>query len=572
MSVEKWIPAAGYLRCSTDMQEDSVGQQKKAIEGWASKNGFKVIAWFTDEGQSGTSFSKRPGFTRMVQSVEQHPDFKFVLVYDESRWGRAGNPRENTYWKVHFERYGVRVRVINSGSRNENDIGSFVVEVVESAEASEYSKKLSRSTKRGCLSRANLGFSAGGSATYGYKRVAVDPQTGKEIRELPDGVHRRKDEEFVSLRPGDPFEVAIVRRIFEERARGVGYRSIADRLNKDGIPCPARGRWRNLDQKWSRGTIATILQNPMYYGARAYNRFPKNKLTGRPRGERNPLSEWVIKEGAHPAIISKSLFERANNVHVWTYASGAGPVVMSQYLLSGLIQCSRCGFNYNGFSRRKQQTRFYADSGFLAKGTSVCTWHAIPQIPLDQFVLDAITESLVESRIERRLEELIQAYFQDRGEDSGGPLGRLQASFRECEAKLKNMLAFVEAGGSLDTALPRIKEIEKERDWLTQELAKARRAMEDRRAVKDAAVEAARFILDFPRELKRAPLLEKKLLLRKVVEGILVDRDRDEVVLTMSRLPKIENPILKVVRDGVVRLSTCPEQDLNLQGLAATSS
>ena len=161
--------AVGYVRCSTDMQDDSIEQQKKAIETWAKTNGYTVIEWFEDEGKSGTSFDKRPAFMRMVKRIESSPNFEHVLVYDESRWGRAGNPRESTYWKVHLERHGVKVRIVNSQSKNENDIGSYVVEVVESAEASEYSKKLSRSTLRGCFDNAAKGFSNGGTAPYGYK-------------------------------------------------------------------------------------------------------------------------------------------------------------------------------------------------------------------------------------------------------------------------------------------------------------------------------------------------------------------------------------------------------------------
>ena len=120
----------------------------------------------------------------------------------------------------------------------------------------------------------------------------------------------------------------------------------------------------------------------------------------------------------------------------------------------------------------------------------------------------------------------------------------------------------MEAGVALETVVFRIKEIEKERDWLSKELARARRVVQDSHAVKDAASEAARFILGLPLELEKAPVLEKKLLLRKVVEGLLADRDRDEVVLTISRLPKIDNPILKAVRDGAVLSSVCPEPRL----------
>jgi histidinol-phosphate/aromatic aminotransferase/cobyric acid decarboxylase-like protein len=121
-----------------------------------------------------------------------------------------------------------------------------------------------------------------------------------------------------------------------------------------------------------------------------------------------------------------------------------------------------------------------------------------------------------------------------------------------CEVRLRNLLSVVEAGVDLQTVDPRIKEVEREREWLNEELAKARRMVKDRHVIRDAASEAANFIFGLEGQFRTASILAKKLLLRKVVEGILVDRDRDEVVLTLTRLPKIDNPILNAIRDGAV--------------------
>ncbi|MBS3915217.1 MAG: recombinase family protein [Bacteroidetes bacterium] len=394
--------AVGYVRCSTEMQDDSVEQQKKEIQKWADTNGMKVIEWFEDESKSGTSFDKRPAFMRLMQRIETSSGFEYILVYDESRWGRPNNPRENTYWKFHAERYGVKVRVINSGSKNENDIGSFVTEVVESAEASEYSKKLSRSTKRGCIAKETSGYSSGGTAPYGYKRIAVDIASGNFLRDLPDGTYRRKGEEQVTFAPGDLFEVNVVKRIFEMKAKGIGLKSIANALNTENISCPRRGRWKNANQKWSSGTIRSIIQNPAYYGDRVYNRFPKNKLEGKSRGKRNNASEWIVKEQAHEAIITKELFQRANAMNHIGFASGASKAVHGPYLLSGLITCSKCGFKYSGYTRSKKDLRYYADSGYISKGRSVCDWNAIPKEKLENLILEVLENELLNSTIQGR--------------------------------------------------------------------------------------------------------------------------------------------------------------------------
>ena len=38
--------AAGYVRCSTEKQDDSIDQQKNEIINWAGENGYKIINWF----------------------------------------------------------------------------------------------------------------------------------------------------------------------------------------------------------------------------------------------------------------------------------------------------------------------------------------------------------------------------------------------------------------------------------------------------------------------------------------------------------------------------------------------
>ncbi|PJA74533.1 recombinase, partial [bacterium CG_4_9_14_3_um_filter_65_15] len=49
------IPAAIYLRRSTDRQEKSLGDQRKEILRYAAEHGFEVLAEFVDDGVSGTS-------------------------------------------------------------------------------------------------------------------------------------------------------------------------------------------------------------------------------------------------------------------------------------------------------------------------------------------------------------------------------------------------------------------------------------------------------------------------------------------------------------------------------------
>ncbi|HUT74250.1 MAG TPA: recombinase family protein [Armatimonadota bacterium] len=44
---ETYKPAVGYLRRSTDRQEQSIPDQRKAIERYAAEHGFEVMSFYT---------------------------------------------------------------------------------------------------------------------------------------------------------------------------------------------------------------------------------------------------------------------------------------------------------------------------------------------------------------------------------------------------------------------------------------------------------------------------------------------------------------------------------------------
>ena len=97
----------------------------------------------------------------------------------------------------------------------------------------------------------------------------------------------------------------------------------------------------------------------------------------------------------------------------------------------------------------------------------------------------------------------------------------------------------------------------------------------DQRAVKSAAEQAEAFMASFPDKWRKASIPDKKLLMRRVVRKITVDRAHGDFTCTFYRLPKINNPIVTAILQNFgsgVHSRVCPEQDLNLHDLAATSS
>jgi DNA invertase Pin-like site-specific DNA recombinase len=234
--------AVGYIRCSTEMQEDSPEQQRKEIIAFAGRNNFNMVEWFEDFGVSGTTFD-RPGFRRMAAKIAAGPDFELVICYDESRLGRSIDPDEAAHWRFKFRKKNVKILLVHTSIAPDHEMAP-MVRALEGMQASQYSKKLSEVTKRGAMS--NGPYSNGGTPPYGYIRIAVNSKTGNK-RILQHGEWSISGQEKVLWDIGKPEEVEIVKLIFARRAIGTAAVLIAGELNDKNIPCPQRGRWRNKD-------------------------------------------------------------------------------------------------------------------------------------------------------------------------------------------------------------------------------------------------------------------------------------------------------------------------------------
>ncbi len=161
------VPAVGYLRRSTDLQERSIPDQKAYIENWAAEHDYRIVRWFIDDAISGTSARGRDAFGQMIAAAENGRDFDFVLCYDISRFSRGGT-NETGYYLHRLRLAGVEV-IFTADGIPEGDEGE-LIQGVKSWQARQYSVKLARDTIRGQISNIRERKSApGGVAPYGYR-------------------------------------------------------------------------------------------------------------------------------------------------------------------------------------------------------------------------------------------------------------------------------------------------------------------------------------------------------------------------------------------------------------------
>src|SRR6516165_2288427 len=96
----KLIRAAQYVRMSTEHQKYSTENQAEVIARYAEQHGLEIVRTYADEGKSGLNLEGRAALRQLITDVTSgEADFKVVLVYDVSRWGRFQDADQSAYYE-----------------------------------------------------------------------------------------------------------------------------------------------------------------------------------------------------------------------------------------------------------------------------------------------------------------------------------------------------------------------------------------------------------------------------------------------------------------------------------------
>lgn len=297
------IKAAQYVRMSTEKQVYSTANQAAAIGAYALSSGFEVVRTYSDEGRSGLQIKGRDALQAMLHDVlaPERP-FDAILVYDISRWGRFQDTDESAYYEFLCRRAGVQVHYCAEPFENDGSPTSAIMKGLRRLMAGEYSRDLSQKVWAGQSRLVSMGFKMGGRAGYGLHRLLVD-RDGNPKQILRDGDRKSLTTDRVVLIPGDPREIAIVRRIFRLAGAGMSNPDIARTLNGEGVPAP-------IIDTWSKHQVRQIIKSERYLGTYVYNRQSSKLGGGRVT---NPETDWVRREKAFEPIISTGLFMAAQS-------------------------------------------------------------------------------------------------------------------------------------------------------------------------------------------------------------------------------------------------------------------
>jgi DNA invertase Pin-like site-specific DNA recombinase len=296
---------AYYRHSAQEKQENSIPLQRDQVRAWAAAHGIEVFKEFADHGVSGLSTERRDAFNDMMENwVKKRRDFQYVLVLDVSRWGRFQDIDLSAAYASDCTRQGKQVVYITLGLPKKDDPVHAIVVSLERYRAAQYSRELSEKTFKGAVRVAEEGFLAGGCAPYGLSRMLLD-EARHPVQVLKRGERKSIHNQRVTLAPGDPKEVAVVLRIFEEFVQGGQDRCrIVQGLNQDRIPSPSGVLW-NVTR------VLEILKEELYIGTMVYNRSTQRLLAPL---RNNPREKWIRTPSAFPGIVPKDLFDQAQAI------------------------------------------------------------------------------------------------------------------------------------------------------------------------------------------------------------------------------------------------------------------
>jgi site-specific DNA recombinase len=306
-------PCALYLRYSSDRQNERSPEDQEAVcRPYMERLGFFVAAVYVDRAKSGATVHERADFQRMLRDAKTGL-FKAVCAETTSRYGRDEEDRAAARKRLTFCSVTIYTPVDGVVSRMMDGI-----KAVMDAHQLEDLKVMIR---RGMSAVIRDGRHNGGSA-YGYACIRGRPG---ELEIVAD-------------------KAEIVRRIFREYIAGDTPRTIAARLNAEGVLPPRKAHWRASTINGHTKRRTGVLQCELYCGRLIWNRAYRvlDPDTGRRVWRYKPENEWQRSEAPHLRIVDDATFEAAQRMRAKRARSHRRDRQRPKRILSGLLRCGCC--------------------------------------------------------------------------------------------------------------------------------------------------------------------------------------------------------------------------------------
>ena len=447
-----------YARYSSDKQtEQSIEGQLRVCKDYAQRNDIVILDTYIDRAMTGKN-DHRGSFQRMMKDSHKR-QWDYVLVYKLNRFSR--NKYETAMHKKTLRDNGIRL--LSAMENIPETPEGIILESLLEGMAEYYSAELAQKVKRGRHETRLKGLFPGGVVMYGYRL---------ENRKLVV----------------DENQAEVVRYVFEEYAKGVYVDKIIKALTEKGI--------YHRGKPFPKNTIYNLLKNEKYTGIYRLND--------------------TVYENVFPRIISDELFDKVRAISEKNHYGKRS--ITTVYLLRGKMVCGYCGYSIiaeTGTARNGALLHYYKCRG--RKQKNGCRKEVVPQVLLEQMILNAITDNLQQpDTMEKLIDGIMQV--QESRNESDALLKQLYYEKKQVQPTIQNIMAAAEKGVVTATTTSRLLELETTLNELEQKIA----------------VEKCKQPVRLTREQIRtyygkALKLEPQLLISYLVRRIVLFDDRAEI-------------------------------------------
>jgi len=458
-----------YARYSSDNQsETSIEQQLKVCHEFCKRNGYMVVAEYSDEAISGRTDS-RPQFQRMMKDSKRSL-FHGVIIYSVDRFSRS--MVQSATHASELEKGGVAL-ISATEHISGGPSGKLTMNMLM-AFAQYYSDELAQKITRGMDYNAEHGYVTGGNMALGYKA------------ETADGANKDGKKIYVV----DEATAPIVKRIFEMYAdEGKSMAEIIRYLNEQGHKTS-----RNVP--FNKNSLRLLLRNKRYCGIYTY------------RDAEYP--------GKIPRIIEDDLFERARKALDKNKKAPAKNKAIGEdeYLLTLKLFCGHCKelmTGWSGTGKSGKIHRYYMCNG---KKKKLCDKKNVRKTLLEDAVVLQCKKTLTDDNIEKIASAVIA--FNEAEQRDNVNLKRLEKLIADNARQKENLMSTLKLCEDEDTQkeiLAEIGQMVKEAEELKIQLA-----IEESRKINLSRRE----IVFFLKDLQNGDVSDIKY--RKTLISVLVNR------------------------------------------------
>ena len=315
---------AAYCRVSTDSEEQLTSYQNQMrvyTEMIAARKEWEFAGLYADEGISGTRADKRPEFQRMIRDC-QNGKIDYIITKSVSRFARNTVECLEYIRSLKAQGIGIFFEEQNIDTlKSDSELYLVIYAGFAQSESESISKHITWTYRKNFED---------GKVSFQYKRLLG-------YRKGEDG-----KPEIV------PEEAAIVERIYEMFLAGQPVKMIAQTLQAEKIEIPGK----NLS--FSKNMIMNILRNEKYCGDCILQKTVTVDCISKTRKANQGEAPMYIVENNHPAIISREVFNRAQEELIRRQALRAksdktsitATGKYSKYALTEVLQCAECGSRY----------------------------------------------------------------------------------------------------------------------------------------------------------------------------------------------------------------------------------